>query len=77
MTNMYGETQQQQQEMVFSRGGERGAECRKWGFQGDENSMRIWLVSDGLLHRAEDCSLQIIFFISYSGSPLYKKKDNV
>lgn len=76
MTNMYGEAQQQQ-EMVFYRGSERGSECRKRGFQGDENSMRIWVVSDGLLHIAEDCSLQIIFFISYSGSSLYKKKDNV
>lgn len=77
MTNTYGETQQQQQEMVFSRGGKREAECRKWGFQGTGNSMRVWIDSDGLLHIAEDCCLQIIFFILYSSSPLYKKKDNV
>lgn len=70
MTNAYDETQQQQ-EMLFSRDGDSGG---KQGFQGDGNSMRIWVDSDGLFHIAEDCCLQIIFFILYSSSPLLQEK---
>lgn len=54
-----------------------GVECRKLGLQGDGDSLRIWIDSDGLLHTAEDCCLKIIFFISHNSSPPYKKKDNV
>lgn len=63
--------------MVLSRGGRREAECRKWWFQGDGSSRRIWIDWDGLLHIAEDCCFKMIFFILYSSSPFYKKKKSI
>lgn len=63
MMNTYGGMQRQ--EMVFSRGDEGETECRKRGFQGDRKCI------------AGNCCLQIIFFILYSSSPLYKEKDNI
>lgn len=59
--------------MVFSRGGEREAEWRKWGFQGDgEKHWNLDRLS-GFLHIADDCWLQIIFFVSTAVLPFTRK----
>lgn len=39
-----------------------------------ENNTGIWIDSDGFLHRADDCRLQITVFVSYSTPTFYKKE---